>query len=555
MTTGERQVQWLLPTLSGYAHASVGRDVLAGLSAGAVVIPQAMAYATIANLPVQVGLYTCIVPMFVYALLGGSRAMSVSTTSTIATLTATTLVSAGAMAGSEDIPLDLITLTLLVGIILLLARLLRLGSLIQIINRPTIIGIQVGVGATVAIGQLPKLLGQATDPTGEGFVRSLSAVIAAAPSGNWATALLSSCSIAALLAFKRYYPKLPAPLIVVAAGILLAAIGLLPAAGVALIAPVPQGLPMPGLPTFAHIGALLPGALAISVMAFLESAAVARGMRDPGEPPVDANRELFATAAANVAGSFFSTIPAAGGFSQSAVNKNAGARSQLSSLVTVALAVVVGLFLGPVLSLLPMATLASLVFVAVIGLIDVKGLVALWRISRRDFWIAAATAVIGMTAGLLTAVAVGVGATLILVLQALARVQVSSERLGEVFIVRLGGPLYTANAESTEQEILRQVSNEPRVRVVVFDASKLSDISVTVLEALADLDHELAAIGIQLRIAALAGDATAIAARDPWYASLAAAGRAFPTVDAAASAPLPHATPASDSLAQMPDRG
>src|SRR5688572_9743553 len=149
-----------MPTLSGYRRAWLGRDLLAGLSAGAVVIPQAMAYATIANLPVQVGLYTCIVPMLVYACLGGSRAMSVSTTSTIATLTATTLVSAGVAAGAEDAIGSLMMLTLLVGVILLLARLCRLGSLVENISGATVLGIKIGVGATVAVGQLPKLLGE-----------------------------------------------------------------------------------------------------------------------------------------------------------------------------------------------------------------------------------------------------------------------------------------------------------------------------------------------------------------------------------------------------------
>ena len=132
---------WLLPTLSGYRTAWLGRDILAGLTAGAVVVPQAMAYATIANLPVQVGLYTCIVPMLVYAMLGGSRAMSVSTTSTIATLTAATMVSAGIAAGSDDALGSLMMLTLLVGAILLLARVFSLGSLVENISDATALGV------------------------------------------------------------------------------------------------------------------------------------------------------------------------------------------------------------------------------------------------------------------------------------------------------------------------------------------------------------------------------------------------------------------------------
>ncbi|MET0297999.1 MAG: SulP family inorganic anion transporter, partial [Microbacterium sp.] len=187
---------WLAPTLTGYRRSWLVPDIVGGLSAGAVVVPQAMAYATIANLPVQIGLYTCIVPMLVYALLGGSRAMSVSTTSTIATLTATTLVSAGVVAGSDDPIGSLTMLTLLVGVVLVLARLFTLGSLVENISGATVLGLKIGVGATVAVGQLPKLLGETFDFSGHGFIRSLVAVGEAFTSVNWPTVALSAASIA-----------------------------------------------------------------------------------------------------------------------------------------------------------------------------------------------------------------------------------------------------------------------------------------------------------------------------------------------------------------------
>jgi sulfate permease, SulP family len=535
---GPTRRHWLLPTLAGYHRGWLGADVLAGLTAGAVVVPQAMAYATIAGLPVQVGLYTCMVPMLVYAFLGGSRAMSVSTTSTIATLTATTLLSAGVAAGSGDVPRDLVTLTLLVGVVLLAARLLRLGGLVEIINRPTMIGIQIGVGATVAVGQLPKLLGEGGDVTAHGFLRSIDAAVKALPHGHLATILLSAGSIAALFGLRRYAPRVPGPLVVVVAGILLAALGWLP--GVDLIAPVPRGLPLPEAPSFAHVGALLPGALAIAVMAFLESTAVARGIREPGEPAVDSNQELLATAAANVLGSTFQALPAAGGFSQSAVNKGAGARSQVATLTTVALAVLVGLSLGSVLSKLPEATLAALVFVAVYGLIDIHGLLRLWRIRRSDFWVALATTVVGLTAGLLQAVGVGVVLTLILVLRALnrPRVEVAAAADG-IVVARLLGPLYTANVLGTEQMILDLTVQRTDLRALVLDMSVVQEMTVTVLDALQDLDRELAGRGVELRIAAQPAAAEQIAVRTAWYRGLVAAGRVFPSVDAAVAAPVP----------------
>jgi MFS superfamily sulfate permease-like transporter len=533
--------RWFLPTLAGYHRSWLGADIIAGISAGAVVIPQAMAYATIANLPVQIGLYTCMVPMLVYAMLGGSRAMSVSTTSTIATLTATTLVSAGVASASTDPPRDLMMLTLLVGVILGLARLFKLGGLVENINKSTITGIQVGVGATVAVGQLPKLLGVDNNYTGHGFIRSLLGIVQALPGLNWPTVVLSVCSIAVLYAFKIFLPKVPGPLIVVIAGILLVAFTGLSDAGVALIARVPSGLPLPAIPSFSHTGALLPGAFAISIMAFLESAAVARGIRRPGEKQIESNQELLATAAASVAGSFFQTMPAAGGFSQSAVNQGAGARSQVSTIVTVALAVLTALFLGPVLSDLPQATLASMVLVAVIGLIDVRGLIRLARVSRFDFWLAVTTAAVGLVAGLLPAVLVGVLITLGGVLHELnkVRVRTGATRNGALEII-LGGPLYTANVLETELAILDVVERTPDITAVVLDLTRMTVASVTVLDTLADLDRELEATGIQLRIAAMQTGPTEMALRTAWYRNVVASGRAYETAaDALSAHPVP----------------
>ena len=511
--------------------------MVAGLSAGAVVIPQAMAYATIANLPVQIGLYTCMVPMLVYVMLGGSRAMSVSTTSTIATLTATTMVSAGVAAGSADAAGNLMMLTLLVGAILLLARLLKLGGLVENINKATLIGIQVGVGSTVAVGQLPKLFGVDNNFSGHGFIRSINATILALPQLNWPTVALSAGSIATLFLLKRFLPKVSGPLVVVVAGILLVAFARLDDAGVELIQPVPQGLPLPGLPSFDHIPGLLPGAFAIAIMAFLETAAVARGIRKAGETAIDSNQELMAVGAASVIGSFFQTLPAAGGFSQSAVNQGAGAKTQVSSIVTVALAVLVALFLGPVLSLLPQATLASMVLVAVVGLIDVRALIRLARISPREFWIAAATVAVGLTAGLLAAVIVGVLTTFALLLHEINRIRVTAgDRVGQTLPVAIGGPLYTANVLGTERAILDCAAGFPECRAIALDLSYMRDTSVTVLDALADLDRELRELGIELRLVNVQPAAASIATKTSWYASVVAEGRTFSTMDSAVAA-------------------
>nr|WP_205835288.1 SulP family inorganic anion transporter [Microbacterium sp. CFH 90308] len=525
----------MLPTLTGYRRAWIGPDLLAGLSAGAVVVPQAMAYATIANLPVQVGLYTCIVPMLVYALLGGSRAMSVSTTSTIATLTATTLVSAGVAAGSEDPLGSLMMLTLLVGACLALARLFRLGSLVENISGATALGLKIGVGATVAVGQVPKLLGESTDVSGQGFIHALIAVGGAWESVNWPTVALSVASILVLLALKRFAPRVPGALIVVTGGILLTSFGVTASAGIALIDAVPSGLPLPGIPDFSHAVSLVPGALAIAVMSFLESAAVARSIRRKGEPQIDSDQELLAVGAANVAGAFFAAMPAAGGFSQSAMNQGAGAKTQVSTLVTVGLAVLVALFLGPVLSMLPEATLAAMVFVAVAGLINIPELVRWFHISRMDFWVATSVAVLGLSAGLLPALAVGIVVTLVLVLKEVNTPELSIVgREPGVIAIHLGRGMYTANAQPNERAILSlTASQHPAVTALILDAERLTVLSITVLDILEDLDSELEELGIALHLARLPEAASRVARKTIWYAGLEKQGRVHATVEEA----------------------
>ncbi|WP_337007065.1 MULTISPECIES: SulP family inorganic anion transporter [unclassified Microbacterium] len=551
MTTTTRP-SWLFSTLQGYQRTWILRDIVAGLSAGAVVIPQAMAYATIANLPVQVGLYTCILPMLVYAFLGGSRAMSVSTTSTIATLTATTLVSAGVAAGADDAIGALMMLTLLVGVILLIARLCRLGSLVENISGATVLGLKIGVGATVALGQLPKLLGESDNFSGHGFFRAVAAVGQAFDSVNWPTVALSVGSIAVLLLLKRFAPKVPGTLVVVIGGILLVWLAGIDEAGVDLIAAVPSGLPTPGVPDLALATTLAPGALAIAVMAFLESAAVARSLRTATEPPIDSNQELFATGAANTVGAFFGTMPAAGGFSQSAVNQNAGARSQVATVITVVLAVLVALFLGPVLSLLPEATLAAMVFVAVAGLINIPELVRWARISRVDFWIALSVAVLGLTAGLLPAVAIGVVVTLILVLRELNVPKLTVVgRAGEALGIHLERGLYTANAMANERAILDLVTaqQEP-VNALVLGLKQQEVMTITVLEALENLDRELTQLGVVLHIAALPESGAAVARRTPWFSGLESAGRLHDSVRAGLDDLRAHSESATPGLHQ-----
>ena len=379
--------------------------------------PPAMAYATVAGLPVEIGLYTCMVPMLVYALLGGARRMSISTTSTIVALTAVALAATGVQ-GTDNLVATATTLTLMVGVMLLAARLLRLGFLVEGVSEVVLIGLKIGVGLTIAASQLPKLLG-IPPPSTSGFFQDIGNVFRNLGDVSVTTLALSAGTVVGLVVLKKVAPRVPGPLIALVVGIGLVVFADIDQHGVAVIAEVPRGLPVPHLPPLHHLGDLAPYALAIALLAYLESISVARATRETTDPALDNDRELVAVGAASVAGAFFQTVPAAGGFSQTLVNADAGARTQMSELVTVALALVVALVLAPLLSDLPQATLGAIVLVAVTGLISFRDLARLARLDRVEFVVAVITGAIALLANLLVGVAAGVVLTFYLLLRLL----------------------------------------------------------------------------------------------------------------------------------------
>lgn len=538
--------------LRAYQRDWLRADLIGGLTAGAVVIPQAMAYATVAGMPVEVGLYTCLVPAVVYAFLGGSRAMSFSTTSTIATLSASTLLAAGIAAGSPQAEELIATLTLLVGAILALAHFLRLAGLVENISDALLVGLKIGVGLTVAVGQIPTLLGVRSAEEGASFFVAFWHVIRQVPDANVPTVLLAVGTIAGLVLQKRFLPRVPGTLVVVAGGIALMAIAHLADHGVARIGDVPSGLPVPALPTFDHLTGLLPGAVAIAMMAFLETVSVARSVRTPEEPSIDNDQELVADGFANVAGAFLGAMPAAGNFSQSAVNRNAGARTQVSALATVILAALTAFFLGPVLSNLPQATLGAIVVVATLGLVSIPDLVRLERFDRLEFIVAALTGAVALIFGLLVAVAAGVFLTIYLVLRELNRAPLvemgtrpdgalvpGGKPVDGLLVLRLSVPLYTANARTAADHIADHVAQAGRpIIVVVLDATAVGRLSMTILSRMHDIERALNAEGLELWVSSLPQSALKMARHTPGWARWSQEGRVWPTTGDAVAAYL-----------------
>jgi SulP family sulfate permease len=507
--------------LRAYQGPWLRGDLAAGVTTAAVVIPQAMAYATIAGLPVQAGLYVATVPMLVYALLGTSRPLSVSTTSTLSALTAAA-VAVAAQGDPSRVPMAASVLAALSGGLLLLAGLLRLGFMADFISAPVLAGFKAGTGLLIAAGQLGKVLGVPQE--GDSFFRKVGSALSHLDEVSWPTVGLAAGSIAILLGLRRWAPRsLPGPLIVVALGILLAVMTGLADRGVALVGEIPPGLPQFAPPDLAMVQVLLPAAAGVALMAFVESIAAARAFTADDEPEVDADQELRALGAANLAGGCFQAFPAGGGLSQTAVNRETGARSQVAGVVTAGVVVLTLLFLTPLFENLPQATLGAVVIVAVTGLVDLAVLRRIRELRVRDFGLAlvalAGVLVLGVLQGVLVAVVISMLTLLYGTnhppIEVLGRKpgtgswrdrgrHPDDETVPGLMVVRPVALIYFGNAARVRRRLLDLVdAADPAPTVLVMDSGAVPDIDVTALEVLSSFDADLRARGITLWLANL----------------------------------------------------
>ena len=495
-------------------------DLVAGLTAAAVVLPKAMAYATVAGLPVSVGLYTAFVPMIVYALLGTSRVLSVSSTTTLAILAGTQL----GLAVPDGDPGKLITatatLTALTGALLIGASLLRLGFVANFISSPVLTGFKAGIGLVIVLDQVPKLLG--IHITKEGFLRDILSMVHHLPETSLLTLAIAVAAILALLAMERLWPHSPAPLVVVSAGIGLSWLFGLDSLGVAIVGFIPRSLPSITLPSLGLVQQLLPGALGIALMSFTETIAAGRAFAAPAEPPIKANRELLATGTANLAGAFFGAMPAGGGTSQTAVVRSVGGRTQKASLVTAAAAAATMLLLAPLLGLLPQAVLAAIVIVYSIGLIKPAEFVSIRRVRRMEFrW--ALAAFLGVLAfGTLQGIVVAIVLSLVALASQAANPNVyvigrkrgadvlrpsspenpQDETFEGLLILRPEGRLFFANAQQVADRIQALVV-EHKPRVLVLDMSRVFDIEYSALQMMMEGERRITEQGVTAWLAGL----------------------------------------------------
>ncbi len=523
--------------LPAYQKEWLRYDVVAGLTAAAVVIPKAMAYAAIAGLPLVIGLYTSLVPLVVYAIMGTSRPLSVTSTSTIAILSAGAI---GVVApGGDTATLMSVsaTLALLTGVFLLLGGLFRLGVVANLISDPVLTGFKAGIGLVIVLDQLPKLLG--VHITKAGFLRDIGSITAHLPETSIPTLLLAVAMLGLMLGMEHFAPKVPAPLVTVAIGIAASSFAGLDKFGIALVGKVEAGLPSFAIPDFALIEQLWPAALGIALMSFVETAAAGRAFIKRGDLPLDANRELVATGVANLAGSLFHIMPAGGGTSQTAVNDSAGARSQVSGLVTAGVVVATLLFMAPLFGLMPHPTLAAVVVIASIGLISPAEFRSILKIRSMEFrWALIAVAgvlFLGTLKGILVAVLVSLVALMIranrypvLVLGRKPGTNVFRPRSDEhpedetfpgLLLIRPEGAIYFANAPRIGQQI-RALRQELTPRVVVLDFSAVPDLEFSALRMLTEGEEKAREEGVLLWLVALNPEVLTVVQHSPLWERL-----------------------------------
>jgi len=507
-------------------------DVIAGLTAAAVVIPKAMAYATIAGLPVQVGLYTAFVPLLIYAALGTSRPLSVSTTTTIAILAGTAIDGVVQQPSAESRLAACATLTLLVGGILVVAAVLRLGFLANFISEPVLIGFKAGIGLVIVFDQLPKLLGIHI-PKGS-FFHNLLAIVKGIPDASLATVAVGAVMVGMLVALEHLVPKAPAPLIAVASAIAGVSLFHLQAYGVHTVGQVPTGLPSLTLPDSSLLGHLWPAAAGIALMSFTETIAAGRAFAALSEPPLKPNRELMATGLANVGGAFLGAMPGGGGTTQTAVNRLAGARSQFAGVITGMAALATMVLLAPFIGLMPDATLAAIVIVYSIGLIKPVEFRAILKLRRTEFvWALVALAgvvTLGTLKGILVAILVSLVALAYQAADPPVRVlgrkpgtNVFRPRSKEhpeddtfpgLLLLRPEGRIFFANAGRIGDKIMALVA-EAKPKVVLIDLSSVFDLEYTALKRLAEGEARERQNGISLWLAALNPGVLVMVQRSP----------------------------------------
>src|SRR6478752_3785956 len=510
----------LIPAFSwlrAYERSWLRTDIFAGITLAAYLLPAGLGDASLANLPPEAGLYACVFGGLVFWLFCSSRHTTISVTSAISLLIGSTL---GTISGGDPTRFTALAAgtAILVGLIAIIAWLVKAGSIINFISESVMIGFKCGVALFLASTQLPKLCGV---PAAHGdfwensgtFLKHLNEI-------NLAALTIGGTALVVLVLGKIFLKKLPVAMLVVVAGIAAARLLGLDTRGVKLLGEVPQGLPDLGLPAvhWDDLNAMLPLAFACFLLAAVETAAIGRTFGAKYDRRLDANQEFLALGASNLAAGFGQGFPVSGGMSQSVVNEGGGARTPLSGAIAAVFILVVVLFFSQLLSALPQPVLAAVVLVAVASLFSLSALRHLWRSDGREFVIAMVAMFGVLGQGLLRGVAIGAVISLVLLIRRAALPPVAllgripgtrrfsdrerhpeNETIPGMLILRPGASLLYFNMNYVRDTIEERVRAEPETKLVVLDMSEVSIVDMHAAEMLAGLAGEFAAKGIRVQ--------------------------------------------------------
>jgi len=524
-------VRWFFPSLRGYQRSSLRGDLLAGLTVWAVLVPESLAYASIAGVSPVVGLYAAPGALIFYAALGSSRQLVTGPMAATAALSAATVAALVPVGGGRFVALTA-GLAIATGLAALIVGALRLGFLASFISEPVMKGFITGLALTIIIGQVPKLLG--IEKGSGDFFEQLWHVITHLGATDGLTLLVGALSLAVIVALRRFAPVVPGSLVVVLLAIAAVKLLNLDHHGLKIVGPIKSGLPSFGLPDVraSDIGALAAGGIGVMLIGFAEALGAAKTYAAREHEQIDPNRELLGLGGANLAAALSSGMVVNGSLSKTAVNAASGARSQLSALIVAALTFITLIALTGLFEDLPEATLAAIVIAALIALVDVHALESLYRassarlqhdygwVARPDF-IAAMAALLGVTVfDTLPGLFIGIAVSLLLLIYRASRPYVAT--LGKtpgangryrdmdrhpdahppdhVAVLRVESGLYFANADNVRADVLK-AANANGIRTVVIDAETIPFIDVTASQMLEELSDELQHQHVQMLMA------------------------------------------------------
>ncbi|PKB45117.1 SulP family sulfate permease [Cellulophaga sp. RHA19] len=519
----------ILAWLKTYKKGDFIKDLLAGFTVGIILIPQGMAYAMIAGLPPVYGLYAALFPTFMYVFLGTSRQLAVGPVAMDSLLVAAGL-GALSLATTEDYIAMAIVLAFLVGATQFLLGLFRMGFLVNFMSKPVISGFTSGAAIIIMFSQLKHLLGANIEGSSK-FIQLLKNVFSKIGETNMYDFAIGLVGIILIVVFKKVNKKLPTILFVVVLGILSVYFFKLDQYGVKIVGAIPDGLPSFGVPniTIKNILDIWPIAVTLAFVGYLEAISIGKALEEKsGEETINPNQELKAIGSANMVGSFFSSFPVTASFSRSAINYEAGAKTNLASLFSVIMVVVVLLFLTPLFFYLPKAILASIIMVSVFGLIDVAYPKELWKHRKDELLVLLATFICTVFIGIKEGILVGVLFSLLLMVYrtskphfaVLGNVKDSDyyknvSRFGsevitrkDLLIVRFDAQLYFGNSSFFKSELYKHIEKKgPALKGVILNAEAINYIDSSAAQMLEKVIREIHEKNIQFYVAGAIGPA------------------------------------------------